>query len=184
MIQQFRSVWPSGAISFALSDLNDLAAQLRYLLLKFQCLCICSSTWFCRNLCLPRRPSDDSLKNCLFQRGRSVHVYSLYGNEMELWGKVYILLYNVCFVWLLVFFPFLFCNFPSQSVTVMLPYFIPSKSDAVCSNFTSTYNWPTLNLRLNPSQQSRWCTFVSVNLPLLMLHHSLQYNWFVTIPKW
>jgi len=43
---------------FWLSDLNNLAAQLRSLLLKFHYLCICSSTSFCRKLCLHRQPSD------------------------------------------------------------------------------------------------------------------------------
>jgi len=63
---------------------KKLAANIRCLLLHFHCSFICSSTCFCRNLCLPRRPTD-SLKNCLFQPDRSVHVYCLYGNEMELW---------------------------------------------------------------------------------------------------
>ena len=108
-------LWLSVYNNFALSNLKHLAAHLRCLFLNFHCLCIYSSTCFCRNMCLPRRPSD-SLKNCLFQPDRSVHVYSLYGNETQLWLRVYILLQKVCCVWLLVVFPFPFCNFPSQSV--------------------------------------------------------------------
>ena len=77
-------LWLSVKNNFALSNLNDLAAELLCLLLNFHCLYICSSTCFCRNLCLPRQPSD-SLKNCLFQPDRSVNVYSLYGNETQLW---------------------------------------------------------------------------------------------------
>ena len=61
MIQQLGSQWKSG-VFFVLSVLNNLSAQLRGLSLKFHCLCICSFTCFCRNLCLNRRPSD-SLKN-------------------------------------------------------------------------------------------------------------------------
>ena len=63
-------------------------------------------------------------------------------------------------------------------------YFISSKREAVCLHFTFTHNWPTLNFRPISSQQSRWYSFVSVNLLHVTLHYSLQYSWFLTILKW
>jgi hypothetical protein len=55
---EWGSQWPSGAITFMFQDLSNLAAQIRGLSLNIHFLCNCSSTCFCRNLCLPRRPTD------------------------------------------------------------------------------------------------------------------------------
>ena len=63
VIQQLRSERLSGDI-ICVARFEQFSGTAQVLLLNFNCLCICSSTCFCRNLCLPRRPSD-SLKNSL-----------------------------------------------------------------------------------------------------------------------
>ena len=99
VIQQLWAQRPSGYITFVLPDLKTLAAQLGGLLLNILCLCFCSSTCCCTNLCLHRRHSD-SFRNCPVPTGP-------FGTRIEfIWKynrtvvKVYILLQNVRCVWL------------------------------------------------------------------------------------
>jgi len=165
--------WPSGDISLVLPYLNNSAAQLRVLLLILRCLCICSSTCFCRNLCLHRRPTN-SLKN------RSVPTTPFGTCVQFIWEWNPTIVKNKYRATECVLCLTVWCFFDSCSLISLpnsTPYFIPSKRDAVCLHFTSTHNWPTLNFRPNSSQQSRWCSFMSVNLLFITLHHSLQYSW-------
>jgi hypothetical protein len=63
----------------------------------------------------------------------------MYKVYMEIiYSKQLIESYRMCavlFDWGLVVFPFLFCNFPSKSVSLMLAYFISSKWHAVLLQF-------------------------------------------------
>jgi len=107
------------------------------------------------------------LKTRLFQQDHLVHLYTLYDNKIQLrYNCIYC--YRMCVVFdRMVIFPFLFFNFPSKSVSLMLAYFIPSEWESVCLHFTITPNRPILNFRHNSSQQSRWYNFVSVNVTAL-----------------